>query len=154
MNIEQISTLVHGLPPHAFATLDAVTFPSTGVRKETKGEQVLLFSGGTGDGGYSEVVRKRLRRLGKDPDDFVVQPLPWGERIIGTPLLTNKGKFYLQTVTLVEGESKYFVGLTDTELSAKMFDKPRAFNGQGLPPEKQVKVRAYALDNIKRLVIE
>lgn len=132
---------VIGLPPCVYAVLDAETSPSQGVTKVTKNESVLLFSG---EGGYEALVRQRLKDFGKDPDAFSIGDLPWGERVADSPLIVNRGKFYLQTITIHQGVSEYFIKGTDRKLSASLFEKKASI----------VPVKAYAIENIKRLVIE
>lgn len=152
MDTNEMSPVIAALGPIEIATLDTETSPSPGVRKVTQGEKVLLLSSFT-EASYADYVRERLIELGKDPDNFVVGDLPWGVKVQNTPVIIHKDKHYLQTIRLEAGTSRYYIGNTDTELSASAFEKPRAFTGQGLPPAEQVYVRAYKFENIKKIVI-
>src|SRR3990167_9195349 len=74
-----------------FASLDTTTSPRPFYEVVRKNEGVLLFANQEGSG-YERMVRRRLEEAGKDPAGFVLGDLPWGERIVGSPLFSHKGK--------------------------------------------------------------
>jgi hypothetical protein len=130
-----------------FASLDAETVPSPGLRKTETGKRIILFKSPH----YSDIVRRRLVEAGKNPDDFALGDLPWGSRIEGTPLIENKGKIYLQVIELAEGKVEYrlFNG-TLVNPSELMLRSTRTNQGLG---DNGVHVRAYNIDNITRIAL-
>lgn len=139
-----------------FATLNATTWPNKSLRCVVEGERVILFST-NGESGYEAMVKRRLAEAGKDPDCFNVGPLPWGERVGNLPLILNKGEYYLQCIVLAPGKRTYYIGTTDVEVDPDLLDafgiKEKFSYGQGLPPEKQVDVRCYSVQNLESVVL-
>lgn len=148
MEYSQLSEILKSINGCTFASLDCETKPMAGVRKVTKGESVILFTNKTGSG-YEKMVKRRLKEVGKNPDDFVLGDLAWGERLPDTPVIIHKGKYYLQTVTLRPGVSDYYIGETKVD-PVYLGIKDRGTN-QGLPRGKEVLVRTYSLDSIKQI---
>lgn len=145
MELNQIKDLLSSINGCTFASLDACTEPTPGVRKVTTNERVILFTNKVQESGYANMVRRRLEQAGKNPDDFVLSDLPWGERVPETPLIYHAGRHYLQTVLLHPGEEKCFIG--KHEVSCKtMF--PNKGTNQGLSDDSEVVVRTYKLENI------
>lgn len=147
-----IENLLHKVHGCTFANLDTVTTPVEGIRKETKGQRIILF-GNTKVNGYEAMVKRRLVEVGKDPRDFVLSEPPWGQRIGESPLYEHRGKIYLQTIVLTEGNPRYFLKVNGVEVAGDELDLPKVRTNQGLPPEREVVVRTYALENITRLAL-
>jgi hypothetical protein len=133
-----------------FANLDAETEPSKGIRKVTTGTRVILFTNKKSSG-YENMVKRRLVEAGKNPDNFVLSDLPWGERVPNTPLIENKGKTYLQCILLSEGQSKYFIG--EREVGGQGLGLRGRWPNQGLAPDDAVKVACFNLDNIQKITL-
>lgn len=72
------------------------------VSKLTLGSSVMLYSN-TASNGYETLVKRRLAEEGKDPEQFKLGVRPWGERVPGTPIITHKGKVYIEVVYLKPG---------------------------------------------------
>lgn len=150
MELQPIKMLLAKLPECALATMNTTTCPSPGVRKVTKGMQVLLFSKANGDSGYEALVKQRLAEAGKDPSDFSVGDLPWGERVGNSPLIYCRGVYYLQTIVLQPGQSVGYLG--NSEVNLADFERPQRTN-QGLPREDEVIVKAFKLSNIDSIAV-
>lgn len=121
-----------------------------GIRKVTQGSKVLLTSS-SNFSAYGYLVKQALVKAGKNAADFVLQDLPWGKRVPDSPLIEHKGKFYVQTILLEPGDTKYYIG--DTEVTAEQLHiAPRRTN-QGLKREDEIIVNTYALDSVKSMVI-
>ena len=150
MDQDILNNLLMKVEGCTFATLDAITMPKPGLRCETVGERVIMFTNKRSSG-YENMVKRRLVAAGKNPDNFVLGELPWGERVPNSPLITLRGILYLQTILLVPGVCKYYVG--NNEVDPKDFGiRPRRTN-QGLPPGEEVLVNTYRLENITRIAL-
>lgn len=134
-----------------FATLDTVTQPSPGIRKVSKGERVILFTN-KHSSGYENMVKRRLEEAGKDPDTFALGDLPWGTRLPNSPLIENKGKYYLQCIRLTEGRAQYFIGNREVREPSHLMLRERRPT-QGLPKSDAVEVACYRLDHIERIAV-
>lgn len=173
MTIDELQALLSNLDGATFASLDTVTKPvllggkknpfQGKVEKHCRAHRVMLFSNKRSNA-YENKVRRHLEREGKNPDSFELGPLPWGKRLPESPIIENKGKYYLQVVFLAAGSVEYRV--TDTVidennhvLAFPCFGFPKeSITGlneksgsehQGL--ENEVIVRTYALDSIVKL---
>jgi hypothetical protein len=144
VTLENLLNKFHGC---TFATIDSETSPSPGIRKIETGKRVILFKSPH----YADMVKRRLIEAGKDPNNFVIGEMPWGQRVPNSPLIEHRGKTYLQVVELVEGQSKYFL-LGMEQRPEDLGIRPRRTN-QGLPEGDEVIVRCYSLDSITRIVL-
>lgn len=133
-----------------FASLDAETYPVPGIRKSVLSERVLLFTNQK-TSGYENMVRRRLVSVGKNPDNFALSDLPWGNRIPGTPLIEHRGKYYLQTVLIAPGLVKYTSSATGREIDPRAYGIKHKRASQGLPVGEDVIVLTYKLESILRL---
>jgi hypothetical protein len=149
MEIEALQLLLDRVNGCTFATIDSTTKPMPGLRKVTTGTRVLLFTNKEGSG-YEALVKRRLIEAGKDPRNFVLSDLPWGEKIPNTPIIANRGFYYLQTIVLKPGQSVGYVG--NREVNIDDYCPPRRTN-QGLPKEDEVVVSTYRLDHIDRIAL-
>lgn len=136
-----------------FATIDSETFVKKSIRCVRKGERAILFAT-SGGSGYENMVQKRLAEAGFNPDSFHVGPLPWGQRIDNLPIIQHNGKSYLQFIRLSGGDVKYYIGTTDIEADPVVYGIEDSYSlKQGLPLDKQVKIRVYDINNIHRIVM-
>jgi hypothetical protein len=135
-----------------FATLDAVTKPSPGIRKVATGVRVVLFNT-RGESGYGAMVKRRLAEAGRNPDNFVVGDLPWGERIDGTCLIQHRGVSYLQSIVLDAGRTEYFIGNVPVSPEGLGLREGSQRTNQGLSPASEVLVATYRLDSITRIAL-
>jgi hypothetical protein len=155
MTYDEILPLVSGKSGILFASLSAITVPSKGFTRFHKNEIVLLPT--SVESSYDSVVKARLLSFGKDPDDFVVGELAWGEPVwltpenlepVKTPLIKHKDAYYLQTIRVVRGEETLFMG--STEIPKDHLDRRDRSSNEG---PAGVVVRTYLLDNIKALSV-
>lgn len=156
MKLDQALPLLSLIKGCTIASLDAVTFPSVGIRKVTTGQRVMLFTNQE-TSGYENMVKRRLAEEGKNPDNFVIGDLPWGARMPGTPLFVHKDKkgevnYYLQTIELSPGRKKYFIGNTEVDPAELGFKGKEFATNQGLSPGNEVVVSTYNIVHITKLV--
>lgn len=153
MELDVLKNVLDNIHGATFASLDATTEPKPGLLCETKAARVIIFRT-TGGSGYENMVKRRLEEAGKDPDAFNVGSLPWGERIGDLPLIENKGKYYLQTVMLSEGQKHYYLAASHREVNPENFGiRNKKPYGQGLPEEDAVYMKTWNIDNLDRLTI-
>lgn len=148
MDLAEIQLLLDKVDCCAFALIDSTTKPIPGLVKKTTGTSVLLFTNTQGKSGYEEILKRRLTEAGKDPRDFVLGDLPWGERIPNSPLIHHRGNYYLQTIILEPGQSAYYY--RDTEIDPTGLLPSRRTN-QGLSKEDEVAVASYRIDHIDNI---
>lgn len=147
MDFNILQNLLDKISGCSFASIDAVCFPKTGVRLEIQGERVIMFTNKTCSG-YENMVRRGLMEAGKDPDSFVLGKLPWGERVPESPLITHKGKYYLQTIVLAHGSERWFKDDIEVDVS----DLKIAQRYRPDDPDK-VEVHTYKLESITRIAL-
>jgi hypothetical protein len=149
MLLEQIESLLDGIQGCTFAAMDTET-RNGGVVTLTTGTQVLLATN-KNSSAYENMVKRRLAALGKDPNDFILDDLRWGTRKPGTPLISNCGVWYLQSIILKPGVSRHYLGRRELTQDEARYFLPKSRTSQGLPEGKEVMVRTYALESIKAL---
>lgn len=175
MTIDELQALLSNLDGATFAALDTVTKPvlkggksnpmQGKIEKRCIGHRVMLFSNKKSSG-YENKVRRHLEREGKNPDSFELGPLPWGERLPESPIIHNKGKFYLQVVFLASGSVEYRATQNIVRYSPDFMVEYEA--GDIIPKDEidglnersgsehqgldnEVIVRTYSLDSIVKL---
>lgn len=96
---------------------------------------------------YTNAVNNQREREGLTTD-FTAQPRKWGEKVVGTPLVIHKGKYYLEAKVEKSIEHSYETldGQSIPKHIVERFTKKSHSNTQGT--EKEIIVRSYALDNI------
>lgn len=169
MELAQLQTLLASLNGASFASLDTVTVPTLSggkanpfkdkLVKRCHGHRVILFQNKKANG-YENKVRRHLIAEGKDPDSFHLGPLPWGERLPNSPVITNKGKYYIQVIFLEAAKEIEYVASDTIESDGHIYfagdiipkdriiglsDKSGSEH-QGL--ETEVIVRTFGLDSI------
>lgn len=164
MDVERMKEVLSRIRGCTFAALDADYEPSHGFRKVVKGEVVLLYRT-KGASGYENMVKRRLADIGRDPSNFVVGDLPWGERVEDLPLIVTEKAgeetFYLQTILVKSGVSTCYFGRGqfEQEVNPGLFpdvfkreaDIASAAASQGLPQDRAVIVRTYRLESLTEL---
>lgn len=122
------------------------------VQKRMLGASVQVFSNQDSNG-YSEMVRRRLVKEGKDPDEFKLGVRPWGTRIDGTPFVEHKGKHYIEVIFLKPGKTEYLVDgvvTPEEEIEGLPAKKAPAAESQG-GLEDKVTIRTFALDGVTEI---
>lgn len=150
MQLAEILEILEPMGHSSFAMLSAQTMVSPGIRKFTDSQKVILFR----EPSYGTLVKQRLGKEGKRPDDFVVGET-WGDRLPHLPVISKGDTFYLQTVVDTPGQSFYQIGrkrLTVDEMEKSGLVRNNKFKtNQGLSPENEVVVNTYLIDNITEL---
>jgi hypothetical protein len=152
MLLSEVEDLLLRIRGGTFASLDAETFPYPGIKKVTTGEQVMLFTN-KGGSAYERLVKRRLEQAGKNPANFVLGDLAWGERVPDSPLIHHRGKHYLQVIEINPGVSVYYFTTGKEVPDPEGLGLVRRRSNQGLAPDDEVIVRTYKLDNIIRLTL-
>lgn len=149
MEYESLKLVIDKIEGADFALIDSTTYPRPSLRKVTVGTSVLLF---TNEGGsdYERLVKRRLLEAGKDPRDFVLSDLPWGQRVPNSPFIYNHGMYYLQTIVLEPGLFTCYLGNREVDLNDFV---PSRRTNQGLPRKDEVIVSTYRLDHIDRIAL-
>lgn len=152
MHRSEIEVLLSSVKGAAFGLMETVTFPSPGIKKVETNKRIILFAN-SDFSGYEALVRRRLEEAGKDGSDFSLGDLPWGKRIDNSPLIEHNGETYLQVIEIAEGLTGYYLCSTGAEIDPADFGIVRKRTNQGLPPEKEVIVRAYKIGGIMKLTL-
>lgn len=116
--------------------------PFSNLKKVSKVSGAIGFN-------YQNSVNNALTKEDKEKD-FEAKPRKWGEKVVGTPLVKHKDKFYLE-MKAQNGQSDYF---NDQGRVSKEDIKPWEYaksSRQGL--ENEVIVRDFSIDNISRVKI-
>jgi hypothetical protein len=123
------------------------------VRKINVGSKVLLFRNTDGSA-YQNMVKRRLAKEGKNPEDFKLSPRAWGTRIPSTPFIENKGNFYLEVIFMESGETHY--ELDGKKIEASKIEglkySPESKQG-GLSENNKVIIRSFKLESLTRVSI-
>ncbi len=122
------------------------------VRKHVKDSSVMVFQNKRING-YEAMVHRRLVQEGKDPKSFILSNRQWGQRIINTPFVEHKGKFYLEVIFLRCGEIIYTLDGSIIDPSEIIGLKPKAEEGEQGGLDNKVIIRTYALQSINSITI-
>lgn len=157
-NLKEILKEVNG---STFITLNTCTIPAlTGgqnnpmfkkVKKHTIGLNVMIFTNSKSNA-YDNMVKRRLEKEGKDPDNFKLSPRVWGTRIPNTPFVEHNGKHYLEVICLHAGDSYYEFDGDVIPKSAVIGLKDKDEGDQGGLSNKVI-VRCYAIDSITQITV-
>ena len=158
MKLSQINSIISQIKGTTFASLDSTTEeklsggkknPHLGrVTKKTDNIRIILFASMKG---YENMVKRRLIKEGKNPDDFKVASLPWGNRISeDSPIIEHNGNYYIQTIAQGSGQSRYFLDNREVEKESIIgMKEPTKSVKQNL--DNEVVVRTFKLDSIREI---
>lgn len=110
------------------------------VTKQCKVNGVINFD-------YTNAVNNRRDKEGH-PDVFVAKERKWGQRIAGTPLVENKGKFYLEISVQRCLEHRLMLDGKIAPDDVKDYMKERGPEGERQELDKPLVLRDYSLDSI------
>jgi len=156
--LETILSTVNGA---TFISMDTCTTPIlTGgkknpmqgrIRKHNTGANIMVFQNKNSNG-YSNMVKRRLEKEGKDPVSFNLSPRKWGTRIPNLPIVEHKGAQYLEVIYLKSGRTAYTLDgqPIDKDSIEGLKDKPKPLQG-GLTDS--VTVRTFKVGSITRLKV-
>jgi len=128
------------------------------ITKITEKANIMLFSNSSVNG-YEGMVKRRMVAEGKDPQEFVLKPRPWGKRVDNSPFIEHNGKYYLECFFINAGTSSYF--LDDEPIDKKDvegLDDPKEktetqVESQGGIDDKVI-LRTFALESILSIKIK
>ena len=148
----ELETILRNLKGTTFATITTITEPAqiggspfkTALRKVSRVNVAIGF-------GYSNSVNHQEKREGL-AGTFEAQPRKWGVRVAGTPLVTHKGKTYLEAKVERSIGHGYLVNGRRTE-KAKVspFLRPFVKPATQSHIERAIILRDYSLENILRV---
>ena len=148
----ELETLLQNVKGNTFATITTITEPAqiggspfkTTLRKVSRVNVALGFI-------YSNSVANQEKREGM-AGDFEAQPRKWGVRIAGTPLVTHKGKTYVEAkVERSIGHSYLVDGRRTAKATVSPFLRTLSKPNTQAHIERTVILRDYSLDNILRI---
>jgi len=96
------------------------------VEKLTEDSNIVVYSNAEVSG-YGAMVKRRMLKEGKDPEEFVMKPRAWGTRVGKSPFIEHNGKYYLECIFRSAGKTTYL-------LDGKPIDKEEI---EGLPEPKE-----------------
>lgn len=154
---QELITLLSGLRGATPVTIVAVTEPKmnkTGnpyigrVLKTQSSNVFVNFN-------YENAVNNaRFKESGET--GFTAHPRKWGVRIAGTPLVLNKGIYYLECRFFKASDPTYTIDNVVVDKSVLEPFMPATYSNaehQGLSAEKEVIIRDFKLTNIKEIVV-
>lgn len=168
MKYEDMKTVISSVKGSTFAGMTTKTTvkllggkknPMQGrVEKVTENSNVMLFSN-CSKSGYEEMVKRRMIKENKSPEEFAVQERAWGKRVGNSPFIEHNEKMYLECIFVKAGKSKYLldgveINKEDVEgLPVKNETTDGFKNSQGGIEDKVV-IRTFAVDSIISMKIK
>jgi hypothetical protein len=168
MNYEDVLKIVDEVTGSASFLIDTTTdVKLTGgkknvyqgrVKKRVENSQVVVYNRHSGNG-YAELVKEQMVREGKDPEEFVLKPRAWGERITNTPFVVHKEKYYIECVFEQSGETTILLDgeVTDEEIEGmpvkKVSTTVAQTESQGGIEEKVI-IRTFSVESISKMSLK
>jgi len=122
------------------------------VEKLTENSNVMVFSNSE-KSGYAEMVKRRMVKEGKNPDEFQLKPRAWGTRVENSPFIKHNDKYYFECIFINPGKSTYLLDgepIDKSEIEGLPQDKEKTeteIKSQGGIEDKVV-LRTFALESI------
>lgn len=117
------------------------------VTKVMTGATVMSFNRGGEEGGYENMVNRRLKVEGKDIE-FTVGPRKWGKRVEGAPIVEHNGAKYLEVIFMKPGKSHYELDGKPIEAKDIIGLEVDSEEGQQGGLENKVIIRTFKFDSI------
>lgn len=159
MKLREIFTpsVVHGATFIGLDTITEVNLPKSSphhgrVTKVMTGANVQVF-GNKHTNGYENMVKRRLGKESKDPEDFQLSPRKWGQRVPNLPIVEHQGNEYLEVIFLKNGEIEYLLDGKPINKEDVIGLKPPVAAEQG-GLENKVHLRTFAVESIRQIVID
>lgn len=152
INRAELETILRNVKGNTFATITTITEPAqigispfkSTLKKVSRVNVALGFH-------YSNSVANQEKREGL-AGTFEAQPRKWGVRVAGTPIVTHKGKTYLEAkVERSIGHGYLVNGRRMAKAKVSPFLRPSTKPSTQAHIEKMVILRDYSLDNILRV---
>lgn len=78
------------------------------VEKLSEDANIVVYSNSE-KSGYAAMVKRRMIKEGKDPEEFQMKPRAWGVRVGNSPFIEHKGKYYLECIFMSPGKVTYLL---------------------------------------------
>ncbi len=121
------------------------------VEKVMKNGQIMIMCN-MNSNGYDNMVKRRLKAEGKDPESFKLSKRVWGERVPNTPFVLHKGQVYVEAIFLKAPKNVSYLldgKPIDKDLIEGLKDKPKEGKQGGL--DNKVAIRTYKLESLTGL---
>lgn len=162
-NVRDIMADVNGT---SFIGIDTLTVPQVNktidrkepnphygrVTKRMSGASVMVFQNKSGSA-YGAMVERRLKKEGKDPASFELQPRKWGERLTGTPFVEHNDQLYLEVIFLKPGKVEYMIDGKVVPKDSIIGLRDRAMDPEQGGLEDKVVIRTFKVDSLERITI-
>jgi dihydroorotate dehydrogenase len=163
MQYNQVLNAVANVNGASFVTISTVTTPKLSggksnphqgrVQKFMTAANVMVFQNKNANG-YENMVQRRLKAEGKNPDSFVLGTRAWGTRLENLPIVehTKDGevKHYLEVIFLKAGASHYTLdGNIVPASSIQGLADPTEGEQGGL--SDKVVIRTFDIENITEI---
>ncbi len=97
------------------------------------------------------MVKRRLKKEGKDPGDFQLSARAWGTRIPNTAFVEHKGQFYVEVIFIKAGAVMYELDGVECDIDTiEGAPEDREPTGQG-GLVNQVIIRTLKCESITRI---
>jgi hypothetical protein len=112
----------------------------------------MLFSN-TSCNSYENMVKRRMEKEGKNPEEFSVGSRAWGTRVGNSPFIEHNDKYYLEVFFISPGKTYYTVDGKETDkdlIEGLPESKPASEESQGGIEDKVI-IRTFSVDSIQRI---
>lgn len=122
------------------------------VTKRMTGATVMAFTNQNVNA-YHEMVKRRLGKEGKSPEDFALSERAWGTRVPNLPIVEHNGNYYFEVIFMKPGTVEYLLdGVVVPESAIQGLPPKREGEQGGL--EDKVIIRDYKCESIVELRID
>jgi len=152
----------------SFVGIDTMTVPKLAggksnpmqgrVQKRMVGASVMVFQNKNSNG-YENMVKRRLRNEGKNPDSFKLGDRKWGTRVENMPIVKHvkdgTEKNYLEVIFLKSGKTEYFLDGKSIDASEiqGLVTSHSDEKSQGELEDKVI-VRTFDIDSVTALRVD
>ena len=118
------------------------------VVKRAENANVMFFCNSKSNA-YQNMVKRRLTKEGKAPEEFKLSKRVWGERIADTPFVQHKGQMYVEVIFL-RAPSKVQYMLAGEKIAKELIEglPVKASEGKQGGLENKVIIRTYKLSSL------
>jgi len=126
------------------------------VEKLTEDANIIVYSNSEVSG-YAAMVKRRMVKEGKDPEQFVMKPRAWGTRVGKSPFIKHNDKYYLECIFRSPGKTTYLLdgiptpkeeieGLPENKETSETKTEAQEKSQGGI--EDKIIIRTFSLDSI------
>ncbi len=100
----------------------------------------------------NSVNNQRAREADTSFEEFIPEPRKWGERLTGTPLVTHKGKTYVEVKIQKVSQTEYTLnGVVVDKYVVEPYIRQKREEGKRQEVENPVILRDYAIPTIRQV---